>query len=338
MRIGTRIAVLATVVSVTALVAVGDAGRHAVHAGTACPPGYQVVHIGEEHACTHGGDPAPPAGTVAALRGAAELPEAACPGNGRQGKRIRVFYGYPEGTERRLPDVKPSIAESLRVADANLDAQTEGVEGQHYRFWCETDVRPTVRAIQLRAIGADDAYSVTDVAVSLRDQVSLGLGDQDHRAGRMAYVVFVDHLEGVSAPAGQGTLYLDDDPDPAGNANNLSSLGPKVSLVSLGHGVATLAHIFQHEVGHNLGAVQMSAPHSSGAGHCYELYDLMCYDDGGPYFAGGGDLVPACDLMPGGQHVWDCNGDDWYATEPAAGAYLDDHWNVADSGWLSWHP
>ena len=338
MRRTPRILALCSVVAVTTMLALSpSAGTGAAaHAGTWCPDGLTLVHVGDGHACTHGGDGVPTLAADATSARGSGLTEAPCPGNGRRGKRVRVFYGYPQGTAPRLADHKPTIADALRTADLNLDAQSPGTEGQHYRFWCETDLRPTIRTIELVPVGGDAAYDVDDVIGSLYDQVGLGLGEANHRAGRMVYVVFVDHLGGVSAPAGQATLYWDDDPAPSSNANNASGLGPRFAMVQLGYGVPTEAHIFQHEVGHTLGAVQGSAPHSSGAGHCFELYDLMCYDDGGPYFDGGGELVPACAAMPDGQHVWDCNGDDWYAVEPAAGSYLEDHWNVVRSGWLSW--
>ena len=338
MRRAPRILALGSIVLVTVMLAWSPPGGHAsvAHAGMVCPAGMVIVHVGDGHACSHGGDELTGLGTPATAARAAGLPEAPCPGNGARGRRIRVFYGYPKGTTARLADHKATIADALRTADLNLDAQSPEADGQHYRFWCETDVRPTIRAIQLVAVGADNAYSVNDVITSLTDQVGRGLGSANHRAGRMVYVVFVDHLDGVAAPAGQATLYWDDDPAPASNANNLTVLGPRFAMVRLGYGVATEAHIFQHEVGHTLGAVQGSAPHSSGAGHCFELSDVMCYDDGGPYFQEGGELVTTCPAMPDGQHVWDCGGDDWYAVEPADGTYLIDHWNVARSGWLSW--
>ena len=47
-----------------------------------------------------------------------------------------------------------------------------------------------------------------------------------------------------------------------------------------------------HEVSHTLGRVQMSSPNSSGAGHCNDQYDLMCYEDGGP---GSLFVDPNCD-------------------------------------------
>lgn len=49
-----------------------------------------------------------------------------------------------------------------------------------------------------------------------------------------------------------------------------------------------------HEIGHNLGAVVPEAPHSSGAWHCWDSSDIMCYDDGGPYFQAGGEEQAFC--------------------------------------------
>ena len=137
-----------------------------------------LVHVGDGHACTHGGD-----GSDARARrdrGAGSgLTEAPCPGNGRRGKRVRVFYGYPEGHRPpRLADHKPTIADALRTADLNLDAQSPGAEGQHYRFWCETDLRPTIRAIELVPVGGDAAYDG-----GRRDQVALRPGRPRARRG-----------------------------------------------------------------------------------------------------------------------------------------------------------
>jgi hypothetical protein len=38
---------------------------------------------------------------------------------------------------------------------------------------------------------------------------------------------------------------------------------------------------------------------------------------------------------PEGNAFLDCNGDDYFNPRPAAGTYLDTHWNVADSSFLS---
>jgi hypothetical protein len=210
------------------------------------------------------------------------------------------------------------------------------VEGQHYRFYCAKDTAVTVTAVRLKPIGDDGRFGFQAVIDSLRRQRRLGLGPTNYKGGRFDLVVFVDNIACCYPYAGQATLQLDDDPDPSINLNNSTSAGPKYAMVRLGFPVLAEAEFFQHEVGHNLGAVQDSAPHSSGAGHCFDESDVMCYDDGGPYFTGGGTLTNTCAEMASGLPVWDCGADDYYDHEPAADTYLDDHWNLVDSGWLSW--
>jgi hypothetical protein len=290
-----------------------------------------------EVGCTHGGDPAPTAAeTRAAMGVAGPTPAAPCPGNGVSGKRVRVIYGYPKDTTNRVTAMRGEIREAVAVGDVNLDAATPGTSGQHLRLYCSNDAKLTVTAVKLKAIGGDGSFGFGDVISSLKKQVSLGLGTVNYKAGRFDYVVFVDNLGSSYPYSGQGTLMLDDRADPAANWNN-STARAKYAMIRLGYPVLISAEIFLHEVGHNLGAVQDSAPHSSGWGHCYDESDVMCYEDGGPYFTGGGSLVSVCLAMPSGMPVWDCGADDYYdGGTPAPGSYLNDHWNLVDSGWLSW--
>jgi hypothetical protein len=328
------IAIALAVVLTAALFVPANAGPHgSVRPAPVCD-GLLAVAVAGRELCTHGGDGLPEPSTTTLAR-TASLPKAPCPGNGLSGRRVRVFYGYPRGTVDRFASLRDDIQLALRTSDWNLDAQTPDDEGQHYRFWCEVDAVPTIGSVRLKAIGGDGAYSVLDVIDSLAHQRALRLGDRDFTDGRFAYVTFVDHLDGVSAPAGQATFLSDDDPDPVANQNNDTSQ-LRYAMVTLGFSALNEAHLFQHEVGHTMGAVQLSSPHSSGAAHCYDAYDVMCYDDGGPYFSGGGALLSVCPKMPDGQDPWDCGSDDWYAVAPAGGSYLTDHWNVAHSGWLSW--
>ena len=94
-----------------------------------------------------------------------------------------------------------------------------------------------------------------------------------------------------------------------------------------------------HELSHNLGAVQFSAPNSSGAGHCNDQFDLMCYEDGGSgsLFADpncDGDLSLPSDPYGADLQAWDCNKDDYFNPSPPGGSYLATHWNLADSAFL----
>ena len=78
---------------------------------------------------------------------------------------------------------------------------------------------------------------------------------------------------------------------------------------------------FMHESGHNLGAVPNSAPNSSGAAHCNDGMDIMCYADGG--YKSDYRRTACTD-----REHFDCNHDDYFHPDPAPGTYLYENWNV----------
>jgi hypothetical protein len=134
------------------------------------------------------------------------------------------------------------------------------------------------------------------------------------------YLVFAD----ATVYCGIGTLAGDDRP----GATNASNHGPSYGRVDRAcWGGSTAAH----EHMHNLGAVQGSAPRSSGGGHCTDEWDVMCYSDE--------PLHPTMQVLcPDVQRDatrFDCRHDDYFSTNPPAGSYLDTHWNAADSAFLS---
>jgi hypothetical protein len=96
---------------------------------------------------------------------------------------------------------------------------------------------------------------------------------------------------------------------------------------------------FLHEASHAIGAVSYAAPHSTGAGHCTYVADIMCYADGGPTGAVA-DLVGHCGQLPEGGFGgltarFDCSGDDYFNPAPAPGSYLADHWNTYNSEFMA---
>ena len=80
------------------------------------------------------------------------------------------------------------------------------------------------------------------------------------------------------------------------------------------------AWIMMHENGHNLGAVQYSSPNSSGAAHCNDGLDVMCYSDGGPASAYTTSACPAA--------RFDCHRDDYFNLDPVDGSYVASSWNL----------
>jgi hypothetical protein len=202
-------------------------------------------------------------------------------------------------------------------------------------MFCEEDRKVSVRTIALIPIGADNYYTFDDVIDSFIHRVANGLGDKNIDIDRFTYVVFVDNIECCYGPAGQGTVYWDDRPDPDVNFNNRVKSGPRFAMIEISGDSVTEAFRFLHEVGHTLGAVQLTAPHTTGSGHCYTNVDVMCSFDGGWYFTQGGDMVDVCPQPPPGEFTFDCEGGDYYEIDPGPGNYLRKHWNTSDSDWLT---
>lgn len=99
-------------------------------------------------------------------------------------------------------------------------------------------------------------------------------------------------------------------------ADNANNGGPDYGI-----SYATFdARLLMHENAHNMGAVQLSAPHSSGGWHCNDGRDVMCYADGAARSAYVGSACAALQF--------DCGNDDYFHPSPAVGSYLATHWNV----------
>ena len=275
----------------------GISGSPIAAAAGAGPCGdLDVVVIQGVVACTHGGHDAPvPVANDTFGKAKTVAPAAPCPGDGRSRRRVHVILGYPSDTTLTDgPAAKALVRQVVALADKNLDLQSPGVTGQHYRFWCRIDTSVTVTIVTLDPIGSDGIYTFDDVTNSLT-----AAGYTDPKA---VYAVFVANIDSAYPYGGQGTLAIDDQPDAALNTNNQPFA--RFSMIRLSSGVSAegIAIAFQHEVGHNMGAVQNSAPHASGSFHCYETNDIMCYNDGGSYFSGGG-ILTVVSTAHGRRHV-----------------------------------
>lgn len=301
------------------------------HASQQDPCGGLQVVKSKTLLCTHGGDPrrafdtGPDSGSTR-TKSAALAPAAPCPGGGVSGKRVEVIYAVPQDRPNNFAASLPAVRAAVDDADSFLDESTPSVPGQHYRWLCQNGSDVTVRNVTLIPVGGDAQFTYSDMVFSLQNQVAQGLGPTDFLSADRVYLVFVDQISGVYPFGGQGDIRNDDSPNPA---SNLNQSGPHYSLVNGFSGF-----VAEHEIGHNIGAVQLSAPHSSGAWHCFEENDAMCYSDGGPYFTGGGALIFNCPTLPGTH--FDCGQDDYYDSQsPPFGTYLATHWNVSKSAFLT---
>ena len=173
------------------------------------------------------------------------------------------------------------------------------------------------------------------------NEVAAAVGTQQ---GARNFAVFAD---GVFQPGdrgiGQGQAPQDDSPDPGNAANFGTFFGSGGSNYAAVFGSTTAGGFFGqyaesypgqfilHEISHTLGAVQLSASHSTGAYHCFDEWDVMCYADGGPHSA---LIFPCGTPFSANNEAYDCNEDDYFHPAPDPKSYLATHWNIQNSVFL----
>jgi hypothetical protein len=299
-----------------------DAGStQCTHGPDVPPPGLDVtkdvppVAATAPAAAKTGAEPADEQLAAEAAPAADAAPAAAsawavpCDGDGTSGNRTQVLYVHA-ATDRYT-----QYLESFRTWAAGIDAiynasaaQTGGE--RHIRFVSEQ-------------VGGECRAIVTSVAVSATALADFGatnreLGTQGFNRKDRKYVIFAD----TNVYCGIGSFAGDD----RKVAANRSNYGPSYGRTDSGCWGASTA---SHELGHNLGAVSNSAPNTSKGGHCVDEYDVMCYSDS-PNFP---QMQIKCADRNNNNRL-DCNHDDYYSTNPPAGSYLADHFNVADNVFL----
>jgi hypothetical protein len=172
-------------------------------------------------------------------------------------------------------------------------------------------------------------------------RAAIGAGPLGDDAGPRNIVIWADgFFQSQNGIAGQGSVYRGaccggmspDSPSfPYHDLGGLTAVvyGPQTAP---SNGYAWPGPML-HEMTHNMGGVQDSAPHTSGAGHCDDRYDVMCYPDGGASYQ---ETRPCAALT--GQAIpdtYDCGGDDYFNAEPPSGSYLATHRNVYDAAHLA---
>jgi hypothetical protein len=271
--------------------------------------------------CTHGPDPPPPglaitrAVPLLSEEEAAERVTAAaigCDGDGVSGNRTEVLYvrasDIPDHYAASLPTIQNVLAETDRIFRTN-SAATGPVRSLRF-VQDPATCQPVVRDVVLSAAGDDDFHATVNE-----------VWNKGYNRSTRIYLMFVDTT--AAGICGAGSIWPDDQP----LANNRNNTGPAHSRVDRG---CWRGDVAAHELMHNLGGVQDSAPHSSKGGHCTDEYDIMCYSDA-PYFP---SMTIACPDPALNATRLDCHYDDYFHSNPAAGSYLATHWNPANNQFL----
>ena len=258
-------------------------------------------------------DPDDEPDVAATIRGEAESGsqyQIKCVGDGVSGPRVQAVYAVATDKANRSDSVVPLIRQYAADADLRINRSAAVHQvGRRVRYVtaplpdgkCQIDVR----VVYLSPTG-DDTFANT--RAELKTQ---GLARTDRK-----YVVWVDAAVGI---CGLGQVYTNDKPT-QDNPNNSGPMYARVDAPCWGYAET-------HELLHTLGAVQQTAPHATGSGHCFDENDTMCYADNT-----GVTLSSDCPTLPVG---WvDCGLDDYFSVRPPAASYLDTRWNVADSVFL----
>jgi hypothetical protein len=272
--------------------------------------------------CTHGPDQAPPGFDVkkkvepvhayakGGNGGSQTSPTTStgikCDGDGVSGKRVQVLYARASD----VPSSYATYAASFQQWTAGMDAlfnqsaaKTSGT--RNVRFVHDANCSAVIPEVVLSPAG-DDNFANT-----INELEAMGYNRPDRK-----YVIFMD----ARVYCGIGLIAYDDQPGST-NANNNGDTFGRIDAGCWSDVIPA------HELMHQLGGVQLSAPHSSGESHCFDGYDNMCRPTNGT------QLQIVCTSTDAGS-LFDCNNDDYYHTNPPRGSYLATHWNTANNQFL----
>lgn len=234
-----------------------------------------------------------------------------CVGTGDDGPRVQVVLAYA-GT---APD--PTLAATVPALTGTIDrffarsaAATGGVRNVRWRTTSGSSCQVAVTNLAVPASTANKAQIDAALATAGLDQ-----------AGRK-YFVWIDDTTVTGYANGCISAIQPDDKPGQDNLNN-TRMGTSLCPLSWGGGFGPA-----HELAHQFGAVQPSAPNSDGDFHCVEGFDPVCF--GHTTFTN-----PACADDDVFLAQFDCGFDDYWNTNPPAGSYLCTHWNTARSAFLT---
>jgi hypothetical protein len=271
------------------------------------PPTAAVAEVeipGAPNALSHGNDPLPakPSGLFAEVAPEAQWP---CEGGGTSGRRVQFLYVH--GGQSNLASLRPTFETWARQ-----------IEGMFLLSGRESGGERLLRLVTDGSCNLSIVErQVSAAALGSFDQMISELRQQGFTDSTRSYHAWVES----SAYCGIGTIYSDD--RPTGNANE------QYAQYARSDRPCWNANTAAHEIIHNLGGVQNSAPNSTLGLHSRDEADVMSYADGAPR----GQMIQLCPAP--GEDRFDCNKDDYFSAAPPAGSYLATHWNVAESASLT---
>ncbi|HEX2023924.1 MAG TPA: hypothetical protein VHF00_04425 [Acidimicrobiales bacterium] len=277
--------------------------------------------------CFHGPDPAPPGIDVrvsqapraatpetgpstAAAHGAVQ-----CYGDGVSGPRVQLVYARAADRADRYATYLATFRQiAAQVDDVFVHSALETGGVRHVRYVTDSSCVVSVANVVLSASGDDNIENTAN------ELEARGFNRTDRK-----YLVWMD----ANVYCGIAEIWPDDRPTADNYNNGRPGVPGMVARVDSGcWGLSGANLVEAHELMHNLGGVQSSAPHGTAYNHCTDDHDRMCYPDGS-----GEPMSVVC--PSGHEALFDCNHEDYFHTRPAAGTYLATRWNAARSAFLA---
>ncbi|MCA1691174.1 MAG: hypothetical protein LC733_02845, partial [Actinobacteria bacterium] len=226
------------------------------------------------------------------------------------------IYARASNVTDRYASFAASFGQWAADVDMIVNASAAETGGtRHVRFLTDPSCNPMIDRVTFSTTGDDN---MSNTISELR---SRGYNRSDRK-----YLVWVD----ANVYCGIAQVYWDDSQNPAPGAN-YSNGHPQVAgeVARVDNGCWGFGgSVEAHELMHNLGGVQTSAPNSTPSNHCRDESDRMCYVDGP-------DVTMESRCPSSHESRFDCNHDDYFHTNPPAGSYLATHWNTASSVFLA---
>jgi hypothetical protein len=301
------------------LLAGGDEEKDRKVVSELCGRGLEQLAVaGGLDLCTHGPDPVrtfkAPVGEAITAPSYYYRQDRLCPGDGKSGDRVYIYVGSPSDKPAPTTTFIKLVKQSLGLAERQL-RESHPTHAQKIQFYCAADKTPTITTLTYPAVGIDDQFDFDDMLQAF--------DNREVKPG--AHISFVYGIDGNYPYCGEGTV-------------GGGEWDPGTNYALIAPFCVSPSDTFTHELGHNLGAVDIDAPNDSGGWHCFDINDLMCYNDGGTYFTSGGQMVTRCNRLSVKTSLgttttverFDCNNDDYYNPASAL-SWID----VSDSPYLT---
>jgi hypothetical protein len=256
--------------------------------------------------------------------------DAVFPGSAAQ---IKVVYAYASDQPDRSAAWTDSLQADVSRIEQFLALQSGGRRA--LRFDMGTNCGADYVDVQVVALPQTRSYYLDDFD-RISDDVNAALAPAG--GARNAFIL----ADGMSSNGVYGIGEVYDDPshgsDVAG-PTNIHNAGGLTGIMFVTTSTTANASGWQptvmlHEMTHNLGGVQLSAPNSTSYAHCTDGEDVMCYQDGS--FEGASYDPNVCPYINGAiPQTYDCGHNDYYNPDPGPGSYLATHWNVYTSAFMA---